>query len=100
MMDERTVHTPDRGPEPPLKNAVYGTDKNVEYIVHGSYTGQEGYDSATDRAYPVFRATGYEVRNRKPGFLFKPSEKYDDKYVTLKPDIMPHPDVVKLNMPR
>lgn len=100
MMDEHVTHQPDRGIEPPQKGAVFGTDKNVEYIVHGRFMDKEAYDSATDHAYPMFQPTSFEVRDRKPGFLFKPSEKYDEKYVTLKPDIMPHPDVVKLNMPR
>lgn len=95
MMDERTLHTPDRGPEPPLPNAVYGTDQNVEYIVRGRYTGEEAYDSATDKPYPLFRATSYEVRDRKPGFLFKPSEKYSKEYVTLAPVFMPAPEVVE-----
>lgn len=100
MMDEHIARTPDRGIEPPQKGAVYGTDKNVEYIVHGRFTGKEAYDSATDKAFPVFQATSYEVRDRKPGFLFKPSEKYDDEYVTLIPSIMPDEGVIRLNMPR
>ena len=93
MMDESIVHTPDRGPEPPLKNAVYGTDQNAEYIIRGSYTGRVAYDSATDKPYPLFRATSYELRSRKPGFLFKPSEKYSEEFVTLMPEIMPKPEV-------
>lgn len=100
MMDEHVVRQPDRGIEPPQKNAVYGTDKNVEYIVRGRFMDKDAYDSATDRPYPLFQATGFEVRNRKPGFLFKPSEKYDEKFVTLKPDIMPAEGVVKMNAPR
>lgn len=100
MMDEHIARTPDRGIEPPQKGAVYGTDKNAEYIVRGHYMNKDAYDSATDRAYPIFQATSYELRDPRPGFLFKPSEKYDDKFVTLKPDIMPDAGVVKLHMPR
>lgn len=91
MMDESTIHTPDRGPEPPLKNAVYGTDQNVEYIVRGRYTGEKAYDPSTNQILPLFRATSYEVRNKKPGFLFIPSEEYSDEFVTLRPAIMPTP---------
>lgn len=98
MMDEHIVHQPDRGIEPPQKNAVYGTDKNVEYIVRGHYMDKEAYDSATDHAYPLFQATSFEVRNRKPGFLFKPSEEYSEQYVTLKPNIMPDEGVIRLQM--
>lgn len=93
MMDESSVHTPDRGMEPPVKNAVYGTDQNVEYIIRGSYTGKDAYDPSTNQVLPMFRATAYEVRNRKPGFLFTPSERYDAGYVTLTPSIMPSPAI-------
>lgn len=91
LMDERLCHTPDRGPEPPLPNAVYGTDNNVEYIVKGSYTGTKAYDPSTNQVLPVFRPTGFEVRNREPGFLFVPSESYEETRVTLRPEIMPTP---------
>lgn len=93
MMDERTVRTPDRGMEPPAPNAIYGTDQNVEYIIHGAYLNRNAYDPSTNQVLPMFRATAYQVRNRKPGFLFKPSEEYSTKYVTLMPSIMPMPSV-------
>lgn len=91
IMDESLCRTPDRGYEPPVKGAVFGTDKNVEYIVKGSYTGEKAYDPSTNQILPVFKATGFEVRNREPGFLFKPSEKYSEEYVTLMPSTMPSP---------
>lgn len=93
MMDESLTHTPDRGPEPPLENATFGTDANVEYIVHGAYTGDNAYDPSTDQILPVFRANKYEVKDKEPGFLFKPSEKYSENYVTLQPGIMPTPQI-------
>lgn len=91
MMDERTCRTPDRGMEPPAENAVYGTDNNVEYIVKGSYTGTVAYDPSTNQVLPVFRPTGFEVRNRQPGYLFVPSEEYEAERVTLRPSLMPTP---------
>lgn len=91
MMDERTVCTPDRGMEPPAKNAIYGTDQNVEYYIRGEYTGKNAYDPSTNQVLPMFQATSYEVRNRKPGFLFIPSEEYDEETVSLRPQIMPSP---------
>lgn len=93
MMDESVVHTPDRGPEEPLPNATFGKDQNVEYIVKGRYTGEHAYDPSTDQVLPLFRATSYELRNRKPGFLFIPSEEYSEQYVSLRPVIMPRPEV-------
>ncbi len=92
MMDEHTIHTPDRGIEPPAKNAVYGSDQNVEYIIRGRYTGENAYDPSTDQVLPLFRATAYELRDKEPGFLFIPSEKYSTEFVTLRPAIMPSPD--------
>lgn len=95
MMDESQVHTPDRGPEEPLPGATFGTDQNVEYIVKGCYTGEHAYDPSTDQVLPLFRATSYELRNRKPGFLFVPSEEYSEQYVSLRPVIMPKPEACR-----
>lgn len=91
MMDEHTIHQPDRGPEPPLKNAVFGSDDNVEYAITGKYTGKKAYEPSTNQVLPLFAATSYRVLNRKPGFLFKPSEERSDDYITLDPRIMPDP---------
>ncbi len=95
IMDESVVHTPDRGYEPPVRGATFGTDQNTEYVLHGAYTGEKAYDPSTNQVLPVFRATSYEVRNRKPGFLFVPSETYNVDYVTLLPQIMPSPSTCR-----
>ena len=89
MMDESVIHTPDRGLEDPLPNAVHGRDNNVEYIVKGKYTGRQAYDPSTNQVLPLFQATSYEIRNREPGFLFVPSEEYSEEFVTLRPVLMP-----------
>ncbi len=89
IMDESIVRNPDRGYEPPVKGATFGQDKNVEYYVYGRYTGEKAYDPSTDQVLPVFRPTNFVVRNKRPGFLFIPSEKYDEEYMTLRPIIMP-----------
>ncbi len=91
IMDESVVRTPDRGYEPPVKGATFGTDANAEYKITGGYTGEKAYDPSTNQILPVFKATSYELRSAKPGFLFKPSEKYHKRYVTLTPSIMPRP---------
>ena len=92
IMDEAVTRNPDRGYEPPVKGATFGTDDNVEYIVHGAMTGEKAYDPSTDLILPVFKPTSFAVRNRKPGFLFIPSEEASDDYVTLVPKIMPTAD--------
>lgn len=92
IMDESLVHNPDRGYEPPVKGATFGSDQNVEYFLQGSYTGEKAYDPSTDQILPVFRPSHFQVRDRQPGFLFVPSEEYDTKYVTIRPLIMPSPE--------
>ena len=91
IMDETDVRTPDRGYEPPVAGATFGKDANVEYFVYGRYTGEQAYDPSTDQALPVFRSQRFSVRNRKPGFLFVPSEQYSEAYVTLRPSLLPNP---------
>lgn len=89
IMDEAIVRNPDRGYEPPVKGATFGTDDNVEYVVRGKLTGEKAYDPSTDLVLPVFKPTSFAVRNKRPGFLFVPSEEPSDDYVTLIPAIMP-----------
>ncbi len=95
IMDESVVRNPDRGYEPPVKGATFGYDQNYEYLVSGSYTGEKAYDPSTDQILPVFRPTQFEVRNKKPGFLFVPSEKYREDYVTLQPQLVPSAEVCR-----
>lgn len=95
IMDESVVRNPDRGYEPPVKGAVFGSDKNYEYFVFGSYTGEKAYDPSTDQILPVFRPTQFNLRNKKPGFLFVPSEEYREDYVTLRPLLIPSPELCR-----
>lgn len=92
IMDEAIVRTPDRGYEPPVPGAIFGTDDNVEYTVCGSFTQEQAYDPSTDLSLPVFKPTKFTVRNKKPGFLFVPSEVYSEEYVTLRPQLIPSPE--------
>lgn len=89
MMDESSCRQPDRGIEIPLPNPVFGSDQNVEYIIRGHYTSDKAYEPNTNQVLPVFHLTGYEVRNKKPGFLFVPSEDYSTTNVSIRPEIMP-----------
>ena len=43
----------------------------------------------TNLKLPIFKPTKFEQLNTDPGWLFKPSEKYDKKTVSLRPGIMP-----------
>lgn len=89
MMDESLVHTPDRGWEPPHPKATYSGDNNCEYVISGKFTGEDAYDPGSNQVLPVFRPSAFTLRDKDPGFLFKPSEQYHVAYVTLLPGIMP-----------
>ena len=58
-------------------------------LVYGKYTGKYGYEPNSNLRLPIFKPTRFEVANTTPGWLFKPSEKYDTGAVTLRPAIMP-----------
>ena len=83
-----------------MPDATFGKDQNVEYIVKGKYTGENAYDPSTDQVLPLFRASSYEVRDKKPGFLFLPSEEYTEEYVSLRPVIMPKPEICEKELAR
>lgn len=88
IMDESSCRTPDRLPEY-TGNPRYTFDNNYEYRVYGKYTGKYGYEPNSNLKLPIFRPTKFEPVNTNPGWLFKPSEKYDKKTVSLRPVIMP-----------
>ena len=85
VMDEnRGVLTPDRLKEMPESGNAHGFDHNYEYKVWGSYTGGKCYDPNADMELPLFAARKYELVNEKPGFLFKPSDRYNPKYIPAR----------------
>lgn len=88
IMDESACRTPDRLPEY-TGNPRYAYDNNYEYRVYGKYTGKYSYEPNSNLRLPIFKPTRFEVANTTPGWLFKPSEKYDTGAVTLRPAIMP-----------
>ncbi len=92
IMDEQLASCPDRGYEPPLANATFGTDDNVEYIITGQYLKEQAYEPNSNQVLDVFQASRYQVRDAKPGFLFRPSEPHSSTYVALFPYLMPKPE--------
>jgi len=63
----------------------YGYDGNYEYKIYGNYTGAKVYEPNSNSFLPEFRLTGYELLNKKPGWIFSPADKYDPVRITLKP---------------
>lgn len=90
IMDESSKLVPDRYPEVGSTPA-YAFDDNYEYRIYGKYTGKIGYEPNSNLPLPIFKLTGYELINKNPGWLFKPSEERSDEAVSLRPIIMPPP---------
>jgi hypothetical protein len=85
IFDESRKYSPDRLPENGSTEASFAFDNNYEYKIRGNYTGQEAYDPNSNQFLPVFSLSGYEVVSRNPGWLFSPSDHYDEYAVTLIP---------------
>ncbi|MFC5049299.1 hypothetical protein ACFPK9_01515 [Rubritalea spongiae] len=83
MMNESVRPQPDRLPESGPSNARHGYDQNYDYKITGSYTGRKVYDPASNLFLPEFKASGYQVLDRQPGWLFSPKDTYDPHKITL-----------------
>jgi hypothetical protein len=82
---EDKMRSPDRLPENGPPGRRYGHDQNHEYRLEGYFTGREAYDPNSNQFLPEFMLTGYETVNRKPGWLFRPDDRYDPQRITLYP---------------
>jgi hypothetical protein len=47
-----------------------GGDNNYEYRLSGRFSGETVYEPASDRFYPEFVLTGYELLNTKPTGIY------------------------------
>lgn len=65
MLNEQKVLAPDR------QQGKIGTDHNYEYRLQGYFSGASVYEPASDRIYPEFILTGYEVRSVKGPNIYK-----------------------------
>jgi hypothetical protein len=85
IMREDRKTTPDRLSESGPPGARYGYDNNYDYRIRGHYTGSKAYDPNSNQFLPVFMLTGYDLLDRKPGWLFSPSDRYDRYRITMMP---------------
>ena len=60
MLNEQTLLAPDR------VRGTLGDDNNHEYRLEGRFTGETIYEPASDRFYPEFQITGFELVNSQP----------------------------------
>jgi hypothetical protein len=64
MMNEQVKLAPDR------EGGKLGTDNNFEYRLRGRFTGETVYEPASDRFYPEFLLTGYELISQNPASIY------------------------------
>jgi hypothetical protein len=85
MMREDRKRVPDRLSENGPDGQRYGYDQNYEYKVRGNYTGRQIYDPNSNQFLDEFMPTNFELTNRQPGWIFKPTDRYDSKRITMMP---------------
>ncbi|MFM8656764.1 MAG: hypothetical protein ACKOD5_06495, partial [Chthoniobacterales bacterium] len=79
MMNENTKLAPDR------EGGTLGTDNNYEYRLEGRFTGGQVYEPASNRFYPEFVLTGYQVISTAPPNIFKDRRALDPKVRLITP---------------
>ena len=78
VMNEKVKTTPDRLPEAlSMGPDVFGYDHNYEYRLKGYYSGRRIYDPNSDLKLLEFVLQDWQLINSKPGWLFKPNEKFN-----------------------
>jgi len=85
VFNESRKRNPDRLPESGPVGQRYGFDQNFEYRIRGYYTGKKVYEVNSNKILPEFMLTGYELINRKPGWLFSPKDHYNPQSITINP---------------
>jgi hypothetical protein len=79
MMNENTKLAPDR------EKGDLGIDNNSEYRLQGRFTGGQVYEPASNRFYPEFALTGYEILSTAPPFIYSDRRALDPKVRLLIP---------------
>lgn len=64
MLNEQTKLSPDR------EAGKLGSDNNYEYRLRGRFSGDAVYEPASDKFYPEFILTGYDLLNTKPTGIY------------------------------
>lgn len=79
MLNEQRQLAPDRA------GGTLGTDNNYEYRLQGFFSGDTVYEPASNRFYPEFVLTGYEVLDRTPPMIFRDRRSIDPAVRLLVP---------------
>ena len=67
MLNEQKRLAPDR------EGGTLGVDNGYEYKLLGSFSGEKVYEPASNRVYPEFVLTGYELRSSNGAPIFPAS---------------------------
>jgi len=81
MLNEQQKLAPDRAAND------LGYDNDYEYRLSGYYSGEEVYEPASNRFYPEFVLTGYELRSQDPPLIYEESRQAKPNVRILKPPI-------------
>lgn len=81
MMNENTKLAPDR------QAGTLGSDNNHEYRLQGRFTGGQVYEPASNRFYPEFALTGYELLSTSPPMIFAERRVLDPRVRVLAPPL-------------
>jgi hypothetical protein len=85
MLNEKQKLAPDR------EALKFGSDNNYEYKLYGSFSGDKVYEPASNRLYPEFVVTRFELISTNPPPIFKSqfsgrTEAAQTRYVIEKPE--------------
>jgi hypothetical protein len=85
MLNEKQKLAPDR------EALKFGSDNNYEYKLYGRFTGDKVYEPASNRVYPEFLVTRFEVISTNPPPIFQSqlsgkAEAAQTRYVIEKPE--------------
>lgn len=81
MMNEQRKLAPDR------EQGKLGPDNNFEYKLLGFYSGQQVYEPASNRFYPEFVLTGYEIRSTTPANIYQTKRQNEPAVRILQPPL-------------
>ncbi len=77
IMNERYCKIPDRYQELASGGLRYGFNHNYEYQVWGEFTNRKIFDPNSNMVLPEFMLRSYKLVNERPGYLFKPKERFN-----------------------
>lgn len=81
MLNENAKIAPDRA------EGNIGVDNNREYHLQGHFTEGQVYEPASNRFYPEFILTGYEVTSTAPPMIFGDRRALDPRVRLLTPPL-------------